>query len=41
MNEMQKSLEKIKKYDDNIALYCGHGEDTTLGKEKESNPYFN
>lgn len=38
--EMLKSIEKIKKYDDNIKLYPGHGEDTTLKYEKENNIYF-
>ena len=39
--EMKKSIEKIKKYDDNIIIYPGHGETTTLGLEKENNYYFN
>ena len=30
-NEMLKSLEKLKKYDDDIVLYPGHNERTTLG----------
>ena len=40
ISEMNKSIEKIKKYDDNIKIYNGHGESTTLKAEKESNPYF-
>ena len=40
-NEMKKSLEKIKIYDNNIIIYSGHGENTTLGYEKENNFYFN
>lgn len=37
---MKKSIEKIKKYDDDITLYPGHGYETTLGYEKENNVYF-
>ena len=40
-NQMKESIEKIKQYSDNIIIYSGHGEDTTLGKEKENNFYFN
>lgn len=32
--QMQKSLELIKRYPDNIAIYPGHGEETVLGNEK-------
>ena len=35
--EMNKSLEKIKKYPDNIKIYPGHGEETTLKNEKQFN----
>ena len=41
IEEMKKSIEKIKKYDDDIIIYPGHGEITSLGYEKESNYYFN
>ena len=41
MIDMQKSLNMIKKYADNIILYPGHGENTTLGYEKVNNIYFN
>ncbi len=40
-NEMRKSIEKIKKYNDNIKIYPGHGEDTFLGYEKQNNFYLN
>ena len=40
MSEMEKSLDKIKKYPGDITLYSGHGEDTTLEQEMKSNPYF-
>lgn len=39
INEMQKSINKIKKYPDNIKIYPGHGPSTTLKYEKENN-YF-
>lgn len=35
--DMQESLNKIKKYPDNITIYPGHGEKTILGEEK---PFF-
>lgn len=38
---MKKSIEKIKRYDDNIKIYPGHGQTTTLAREKEKNIYFN
>ena len=41
MSKMQKSLEKIKKYPDDITIYPGHGNKTTLGYEKGNNYYFN
>ena len=41
MNEMRKSIEKIKKYPDDITIYPGHGEFTKLGHEKLKNYYFN
>lgn len=37
---MQQSLNMIKEYNDDIVIYNGHGEVTTLGEEKKSNPYF-
>ena len=40
-NEMLKSLENLKKYDDNIILYPGHNESTTIGYEKKNNIYLN
>ncbi len=40
INAMKKSIEMIKNYDDDIIIYNGHGEKTTLGYEKENNPYF-
>ena len=40
MEEMLKSLDAIKKYDDNILLYPGHGDITKLGYEKLNNIYL-
>ena len=37
---MRDSLTKMLDYDDEIILYPGHGEKTTLSYEKEHNPYF-
>jgi len=28
-------------YSDRIKVYPGHGEDTNLGVEKDTNPFFN
>ncbi len=39
-SEMDKSIARIKEYPDDIVLYTGHGDDTTLGREKEKNLYF-
>ena len=38
--EMIASLEKLKEYDDNITLFPGHGESTTIGHEKKHNNYL-
>lgn len=40
-NQMDKSLKKLAKYEDNITIYPGHGPSTTLGIEKATNPYMN
>ena len=39
-NEMQASIEKLKRYQEEITLYPGHGDITTLSYEKEHNVYF-
>ena len=41
IEEMKKSINKIKLYDDDIVIYPGHGEKTTLSHEKNNNNYFN
>ena len=33
--DMKKSLEKIKKYDNDIIIYPGHGKSSILGEEKK------
>ena len=38
--EMKQSIEKIKKFSDDIILYPGHGSKTMLGYEKMHNPFF-
>lgn len=41
MQEMMRSIQKIKKYPDDTTIYSGHGEFTKLGHEKKRNYYFN
>lgn len=38
--DMVSSLEKIKQLDDSLIVLPGHGEQTTLGREKKSNPFM-
>ena len=38
--EMKKSINKIKKYDDDIVIYPGHGESSTVKYEKDNNIYL-
>lgn len=40
VDEMMKSLEKIMTYPDDLIVYPGHGESTTLKEEKMRNPYL-
>ena len=40
-SEMEDSIKKILEYPDDITLYPGHNEITTLGYEKENNQYLN
>ena len=39
-DELIKSISKIKKYDENILIYSGHGNPTTLKKENQNNQFF-
>lgn len=41
MEDMMKSIEKIKAFPDDTTIYSGHGEFTKLGHEKRMNYYFN
>lgn len=38
--EMRKSLEKIKALPDHLEAYPGHGPITTIGEEKQTNPFL-
>lgn len=38
--EMKNSIQKLITYEDNIELYPGHYDKTTIGYEKENNPFF-
>lgn len=40
INEMIRSIKKIKKYDRDIVIYTGHGDKTRLGYEMDNNMYF-
>ncbi len=40
IEEMRRSISKIKTFPDDITLFPGHGPSTTLGEEKRSNYYF-
>ena len=40
-SEMEVSLNRFKEFEDDITLYPGHGNTTSLLHEKETNPYFN
>lgn len=40
MDKMQMSLDNIKKYDNDIILYPGHGEQTSLEAEKRNNIFL-
>ena len=37
---MENSIKKILTYDENIKLYPGHDDETTLKYEKEHNQYL-
>lgn len=40
-SDMINSINKIKKYDNNIIIKPGHGKETKLGDEIKYNPFFN
>ncbi len=37
---LEESLRKLKRLPDDTAVICGHGPDTTIGAEKQRNPYL-
>lgn len=39
-NELKESIQKLLEFDDDIVLYPGHYEETTLGYERKNNPYL-
>ena len=39
-SDMKNSINKIKKYSDDIIIYPGHGEESTLFYEKNNNQYL-
>lgn len=41
VKQMNNSIEKIKKYPNDIVIYPGHGDKTVLEYEKNNNYYFN
>ena len=40
VSDMEKSIDKIKKYDRDTIIYPGHGKETSLGYEIDNNVYF-
>lgn len=40
MGDMKTSLSKLSGFDDNLMVYPGHGPDTTIGLEKQYNPFL-
>lgn len=37
---LQQSLHRLKQYADSVLIYSGHGEVSTIGEEKRSNPFL-
>lgn len=40
ITDMNNSIARITQYDDDITLYTGHYDITTIGDEKKNNPYL-
>lgn len=39
-SEMKESLRKLTRFDDSTVVYPGHDESTTIGHERQHNPYL-
>lgn len=39
-SELEKSLHKLMHLPDDTTVYCGHGPNTTIGREKLTNPFI-
>jgi len=39
-NQIMESLNKIMELDDNLVVYPGHGPATTIGEERDTNPFL-
>lgn len=39
-SDLMKSVKRLAALDGDYKIYCGHGEDTTLSREKKYNPYM-
>ena len=39
-NQIMESLNKIMELDDNLVVYPGHGPTTTIGEERDTNPFL-
>ncbi len=37
--QLKESINKLFSLDGDFKVYCGHGEDTSLGRERKNNPY--
>jgi len=38
--QLKNSLEKLKSFDDSVIIFPGHGSESTIGYEKQHNPFF-
>jgi hydroxyacylglutathione hydrolase len=39
-SQLHQSLQALSRLDDAVVVYSGHGEDSTIGEEKRSNPFM-
>jgi glyoxylase-like metal-dependent hydrolase (beta-lactamase superfamily II) len=40
LGKLRDSLKKLSTLDESLHVYSGHGEDTTIGREKRTNPFL-